>query len=233
MRIFAATLLCASICASPITAEVVTLEPVGDASIFSEFPQNASGADPVLYVGVTQFGDKRRAVLKFDLSGIPASAVIESATITFHVERSRGTLDQHSIHRVVTPWAEGPSLSPDPGAGGMGVAATGGDVTWSQASFPSTQWLTPGGDFLAPASSVAVFGDAGSSATFTGGGLAEDVALFVSDPELHHGWILIGAESGNFNARRLHAREAADPMLRPRLEVTYFMPSISDGWYLY
>ena len=216
--------------------EMVTLEPIADASIFEEFTTNASGKDPVLYVGMTQFGDARRALLKFDLSSIPADAQVKSASLTFHIDRSRGANDLHGLHRATMQWSEGPAVSPDPGAGGMGVSAASGDVTWSHAIFSGQTWSATGGDFETLPSATAAFGAEGTTALLTGAGLVADVQAFIEDSAMNHGWVLLGNEAGNFNARRLTSREAATPSLRPALAITYTISpqqDPTDTWAIY
>lgn len=216
---------------------VLALEPIDDVSIFEDSADNASGVDPVLYVGNTRFGSPRRCLLRFDLSALPANAVVSAVSLTVFIERAQGNPgpETHTLHRVTTAWDEGPTAPPDPGAGGLGTPAVAGDATWNDASFGSVAWTTPGGDYVGTASGNAILGIAGTSSTFSGAGLAADVAAWRAAPATNHGWIMRGDESLNFNARRLHSAEATNAAQRPRLDITFTVPAATatDAWMIY
>lgn len=204
-----------------------------DVSVFSDFTSNASGRDPVLYVGMTQFADKRRAFIKFDLSVMPPGTIIERVQLELSVERARTGPEPHQLHRVTSLWDEGPATAPDSGAGGTGTPAASGDVTWTYANFPLVLWSQPGGEFDPLESAITSFGSAGTTGTFESQGMVGDVQLWVDDPGSNRGWILLGNEAGIHNAKRFHSSEAADPALRPRLKVTFRTPSAAANWQLY
>ncbi len=204
-----------------------------DASIFSDFPSNASGRDPVLYVGMTQFGDVRRALIRFDVSFLPPGTIIERVELELSVERARTGAEPHRLHRMTAGWDEGPATSPDSGAGGTGTPAALGDVTWSHATFPLVTWSVPGGEFDPAESATASFGAAGSTASFESPGLAGDVQLWVDDPGSNRGWMLLGNEAGIHNAKRFYSSEATNAALRPKLRIAFRSPSRATNWELY
>ena len=204
-----------------------------DVSVFEDFAANASGGDPVLYVGVTQFGDLRRAFISFDVSRMPPGTIIEDVELEMSVERARTGAEPHRLHRVTAGWDEGPATSPDSGAGGQGVAAATGDVTWTHASFPLVSWSVPGGEFDPAESALTSVGSAGTMASFGSQGMVGDVQLWVDDPSSNRGWVLVGNEAGIHNAKRFHSSEAVNFALRPRLKVTFRSPSSARNWDLY
>ena len=68
-----------SLAVAPVTAEVVTLSPVQDNSIYSELSGGSNGAGVFLFSGNTGAGDQRRALLQFDVGGLPSGATVTSA----------------------------------------------------------------------------------------------------------------------------------------------------------
>lgn len=232
----AAVCLVAVLLASAAGADTLSLEPIDDVSIFEDAPDNASGVDPVLYVGNTRFASPRRCLLRFDLSALPAGATIVSATLTLTIERAQGNLnpETHTLHRMTSEWVEGPTAPPDPGAGGLGTPAAAGDVTWNDAAFGVTPWTTAGGDFVATPSATTSFGLAGTSPLFDGAGVMADVEAWRAAPATNHGWIVLGDEAVAFNARRLHSGEAANTAQRPKLVIEYSVAATAaDAWMVY
>lgn len=63
-----------------------TLNPLIDTNIVSDSPTNNYGTNAALYVGESNgaSGRVRRSLLKFDLSGIPANAIIDSAVLSLY-----------------------------------------------------------------------------------------------------------------------------------------------------
>ena len=53
--------------------------------------------------------------------------------------------------------------------------------------------------------------------------LVRDVRLWSSAPHRNFGWIVIGEETIPQTAKKIASRESADPLSRPRLQVTYRM----------
>jgi len=220
---------------SPAFGEIVQLQPVKDNSMYENVPDNSNGAGKYLFMGKTG-EDKgipaslRRALLEFDLSAIPANAVIESVQVTFTINKvpSIGaTPDSATLHRLLRDWGEGASNAD--GAEGQGTAAQPGDATWNDAFFNTDSWVEAGGDFAATASASTPFG-VGDPETMTFAStpdLVADVQGWVSAPANNFGWILRGDEVTIQNARRMASRESPnDPV--PVLTVDFSVPSIVD-----
>ena len=97
---------------------------------------------------------RRRAVLAFDLTSIPAGSTVTAARLSLLVTRNPFqslTMHDFSIHRLTSDWGEGTSSVT--GAGGLGTLSTTGDATWAHTSFNTESWTTAGGDFV-PTSSA-------------------------------------------------------------------------------
>lgn len=189
-----------------------------DNSIFQNRTNNTGGSFEYLFAGVTQDASPRRALIRFDLSGIPAGATITSASLRLSVERSRPGIQPYSLHRLTASWGEGATTTTDPG--GLGEPASTGDATWTARHFATSDWITSGGDYLSTASAAAMVDVAPSTATLTGAGLIADIQGMVNGSATNHGWILIGNEAGVHNAKRFYSREGLAGM-RPRLTVDY------------
>jgi hypothetical protein len=199
--------------------DVATLAPSTDNTLFQ--PVNdptSSGSGPDLYVGRTAFNGSRRAVLRFDLSSIPASATINAVTLNVRVTRvpQGGHAEDVSLHRLSADWGEGASAAD----GGDGDPPQAGDATWVHRFFRTTLWSNPGGDFDAGVSATRHLSGLGAY-SFSSAAMVSDVQSWLTTPASNFGWIMIGDETITQTSRRLGSRENPDPSLRPQLLVTY------------
>jgi hypothetical protein len=203
-------------------AEISCVSPSRDATIYggTGFDNTADGAGPHVWTSVTNGGFTRRALLRFELSAVPAGSVVTAVELSLTQSRS---LSSHNVtvHRLTAAWTEGPA---NPGNAGAGAAASAGDVTWLSRSFPGSPWGTPGGDFVAQASAITL-ADAGAGAirvtwpsTPT---LVDDVQRWVNTPAANHGWVLIGDETDGQKGKRFDSRDNGIAANRPCLRVVY------------
>lgn len=113
---------------------ILVLNPISDVSIYAPSATNTTlPAQP--YFGVGQQGAgtlTARALLKFDVSGIPAGAVVNSVLLTLYHESSGvgTTVVQLSVRKLTKSW----------------TAVAANDVTWERNTV-SSAWDLPGGDF--------------------------------------------------------------------------------------
>ena len=198
----------------------VSITPTKDNSIYSELPNN-SNALGFLFVGQNAAGFSRRCLMHFDVAGnVPAGAVVIGATLELNVLQSTAFPPIETFaHRLTQDWGEGTSLPG--GSGGAGTAATTGDATWNNAFHPSTPWTTVGGDFL-PANWSFPLVSLLQMETAPLPGLIADVQDMLDDPANNHGWLFKTAETLPQTARRISARDDANP---PTLNITYLLPS--------
>jgi hypothetical protein len=197
---------------------------VADTTLFEFSPDNNLGGSTLAVgsIGATGRGARARALLRFDVQGIPSNAVIESASLTFRVIQSPFLAQPSSFdaHRFLKTWNEGG------GSGSTGTAAQPGETTWNSQFHSGTAWSQPGSasgvEYIQGASGSADVSDPGVY-TITGAGLAADVQSWVANPGTNHGWILISSGEGTqWTARRLASRE--DAINGPKLEMTYSLP---------
>jgi hypothetical protein len=210
-RASALALTYAMLVATPVFAlDVITLEPVADTVIYFGGDSTAGASNGIgenLSVGQTADGTVRRSLIRFDLSGLAPGSVVHSAQLTLFEPRSRGNYDV-GLHRLLRGWGEGTSNGGS--AGGTGTA-TPGDATWEKARHPDIAWTTPGGDYIAHASAVTFVGFPGTTYSWSSAGMIVDVQRWIDGSEANHGWILIGNETTNQNAKLFGSRESGAP----------------------
>lgn len=231
-RRLAAALLCGaavSVAGAQVPATVV-LVPVADTTLIEE-PTGAlaNGAGERFFVGrvgANAGSTRRRALLRFDLSALPAGAQVSAVSLTISLERSRQAGDLPiTLHRVTQSWTEGPSAS----VVGIGEPAVNGDTTWLHRSRPGLAWTVAGGDYVALASASRIVGATGGPVTWASTpALVADVQAWLAQPAANHGWALVGFEAGGTSAKGFASREALAPADRPQLRIDYIGPVAVD-----
>lgn len=229
----------------PTNPAPITLTAAKDNSMFSEGELSNGTGD--LFAGTSSAGDLRRALLAFDLSGVPANTRISSAILQLRMTNAetagnpaRNTL----VNRVTQLWGEAGSF----GASG-GVAALSADATWVNRLYSATTptpWDNEGGDYFATApvtqsASLSIRSELGYYA-FQGPQMVNDVHGWLVAPATNHGWLIRSDEGANSTTKRFSSRENADASSRPKLVLipaspyqnwlaTYF-PGMLTGQYL-
>ncbi len=192
-----------------------------DNSIYSESNTLSNGSGENLFTGTTQLADKRRSLIHFNLSTIPAGSVINSVSISLYCNKvpQMPVAASIELHKLLKDWGEGTSNASGPE--GLGAAATANDATWSFNLFNTSSWTTPGGDFVATKSASAKVVDIGTIA-MTGTSLVADVQSFINNSAINFGWIVLdSSESTTSSARRYAARGTVNATLRPQITINY------------
>ena len=207
--------------AAPAATHTVMLLPARDNTLYESILGTISnGAGEHLFAGNTQRGEARRALLAFDLGGIPPGAIVLSATLTLTMTKTIAGETPVSLHAATADWGEGDSDAV--GDEGAGALALPGDATWLHGFFDTALWAAPGGDFAAIPSATTAVGGSGAYA-WSSPALAADVAAWLADPASNFGWALLGDETTTATAKRFDSRESAAAQ-RPRLVVMYAEP---------
>lgn len=223
--------LCALTLSPTARAEQRVVLPSADSTIFTQV-QGGSAYDavsdggPNVWVSTTARDVVRRALLRFDLSGIPPGTQVLSAELKLTQLRARA-VHPVAVHKVTSSWQPASSTAGD---FGQGTTANPGDVTWSHRSHPSVSWGQRGGDFVAQASTTLTV-QASSTLTYTWPSTAAfvaDVQDWVNNPAGNHGLILIGDEVSGQSAKRFAGMEFGDPAAVPALVLT-LAPRQDDG----
>lgn len=157
-----------------------------------------------------------RPLIKF-VPGLPAGAQISSTVLTVTLAAAGGTFSSHnnsfSVHRVKRAW-------------------NGSQATWNVYS-TGNNWGTAGCDNTTTDREA---GAIGTSGTFTNGdavGKTYNVSLTGSSwdaLDLGNGWVVIASDEVNSPACfRLASSDHATASYRPKLVITYTVPSGSNG----
>ncbi len=200
--------------------ESVVLPADRDNSLFSELPDNSNGTGELFAGRIANGPGIRRALVRFDLSPLPADALVSSASVKLQVTKVSGTTSGQftfGLHRLTRDWGEGSSSGI-----GQGAVAEAGEATWNDAKFGEEEWTNPGGDFLVPDSASRSVGSLGSY-TWQSEGLAADVRAWLEEPASNFGWILRGDEAVP-SAKVFAPKHAGVPAQRPALTVEYRLP---------
>jgi hypothetical protein len=179
----------------------------------------SNGAGVSMFVGRTNTGLLRRAVLSFDIAGnIPAGSTINSVSLTLQLTQTILPVQTIDMHRLTGDWGEGASNAF--GGGGGGAPSAANDATWIHKFFNSVMWNNVGGDFSTLVSASQTTGDLGAY-TWSSSQLQADVQSMLDSPGTNFGWILIGDEGTNGSADRFGTREHPIEAFRPSLFVTF------------
>lgn len=216
--------------AAPCAADTVSLRPVADATLIqpSDGNQYALGAAYNIYcgrVGVNGGGTLRRALVRFDLSSIPAGSRILSVSYRSYMSQTSSGSHNCALHRMLEPWGEGTSFA----FGGGGTAPEANDATWVHRFWPGNAWSAPGGVFVPSPSAVRAVAGAGSYTWSTTAALVADVQAWVNGPAQNFGWVMVGNESTLETAKRFESRESGDAARHPTITITYSPPTAPPG----
>ena len=219
-RLFACLFVVCIVCQQSASAQSsVTLTPISDNTLYESGGDLSNALGPFLFTGSTLNAGVRRALMRFDLSGIPPGSTVEQVDLTVNVSRSQGGDRAVTLHRLASDWGEGTSNAGNPG--GQGAQQTINDPTWTYAFFNTVLWSTPGGDFVTSPSATVTIGDPGDATWSSTADLVSDVQSWVDNPAENFGWIAIGDESTTQTAKRFGSRDTTDQNVMPRLTVRY------------
>ena len=208
------------------TGTVATLMPMADNTLYESATGDLSnGAGMHLYVGRTNqvSASVRRAVLKFDLSSIPAGSTINAATLMLHMSRTTSAGQGIAVHRLLADWGEGTSNATGGLGEGGGGPATTNDATWVHRFYSTQLWNTPGGDFAAAASATTTVSDIGNY-SWSGAGVTADVQQWLANPAANFGWLVRGNEATGGTSKQFDSRENPTTAFRPTLTVDFRAP---------
>lgn len=226
-----AALVCAASLFAQSQTQTLQLSATQDNTLYQDASGSLSnGAGQFLFVGTSGTGAVRRALLQFDISGIPPKSRVVDVQLDLVASRSTaGVPMPASLHRVTTPWGEGTSIGL--GGEGGGGPATPGDATWTHGILPTTPWVNLGGDFAAEVSSETSMPTLGSFAFPKTIRLIADVQDWLDGRLPNHGWIVRGDETVLGTARRIDSRQNTSPSgVVPRLTVTFAAPGFAPSF---
>lgn len=122
-----------------VTVQQGTSGAVEDATIWQSASDWNDGAGVTLSSGSSASGGVRQALLRADLSGVPAGANLLSATLSVF-QQYKAAPSTVSVHQVTSPWAAG-AVTWDSFAGGYDPAPIGSFVASGSGGFRSVDVL--------------------------------------------------------------------------------------------
>jgi hypothetical protein len=197
-----------------------------DVHIFADKPGWNTGNEPLLETtGNGGLSDAKHTLIRFDLSSIPSSTRIDSASFSlyFDARRTQQTGDKTlSIYKLNRPWAEGTGNDP----GGLdGRPAIPGETNWQYAMFDSQAWAVPGANGIPidrsglPVDSV-VLTSIQDVQTWHNWNITELCQFWISHPDSNFGMVV--RETNVSSARGIldfASSENPDPIIRHLLFV--------------
>jgi hypothetical protein len=198
----------------------------------------SNGAGDYFFAGKTGNGSIRRALVQFDISTIPAGAVIDSVKLTLHMSRTQpGNDELLELHRVLSDWGEGSSDATENEGGG--ASSTTGDATWIHTFFDTQFWINSGGDFESTVSASQSVGDIAYYSWGSTAQMVSDVQDWLDNPSNNFGWVILGNETTNSTAKRFDSKDNSSnqPLLTvyytPPTSVSNHDPKLIQGWQLF
>jgi RHS repeat-associated protein len=176
---------------------------------------NVYDGDPYVSPGnnSSYYGDTRGLVKFGNLSGIPAGAQVVDAQLRMwntYLYPGTDTDEWVDVYRVTRAWNET-------------------SATWTRAN-ATTSWTTPGGDFAAGA--LSGFNGFTNDPEWEAWDVKSAVNTWLAAPSSNHGLLLRQRNEASSTARAmLLASEAAEPLLRPTLQVTYLEPTAASTYH--
>ncbi|MEM9847267.1 MAG: DNRLRE domain-containing protein, partial [Bacteroidota bacterium] len=217
------TILGLHLCLTAQIQTTISFEPSKDNTLYESADGSLSnGSGNHIFAGKTGIGTVRRAVLKFDLSSIPANASIDRVSLEMNVSKSAGAVTDVQLIALRQDWGEGSSDADGPE--GMGTTAESGDATWLHRVYPNQRWTNAGGDFMPIATATTTISGTGK-ATWNDPFMTMDVQAWIEAPAENFGWLVQGDESNTTTANRFDSRESANP---PVLRITYTVGNDDD-----
>jgi hypothetical protein len=204
----------------------VNLPSLKDNTLYEDdFGTLSNGAGQHMFVGTTNRGLLRRALIAFDIAGnIPAGATIQSVVLTLNMSQTNAPAMDIDLRAATQDWGEGTSIALE-GGEGQGATATSGDATWIHTFWDTQFWNAQGGDYVSTPSATTTVGFTGAYA-WSGAGMMSDVQGWLDQPSTNFGWVLVAPNSEHVMgyAKRFDTKENLDPTLQPVLSVTYTPP---------
>lgn len=188
----------------------------GDTIIESNDPTFNYGVSESLRAGING-AIIARSLLRFDLSTLPAGAVVSSAILTLRcVGQDSATPRAIAVTRGLTQWYEGSRNG--------AVPAENGSTYNQRNDFFNVNWggSIAGGqsgvDYVAsPSGGSVVIGTVGIDYSWT---VTADVQLWASGT-INNGWWLLGGTVDTDSRKHFSSLDASTPSQRPKLVITY------------
>ncbi|MBM4362653.1 MAG: DNRLRE domain-containing protein, partial [Deltaproteobacteria bacterium] len=120
-------------------ADVITIPASRDTTLYEQSGAKSNGAGEYLFAGINNRGERRRALVAFDVAmRLPPGTVVTAAELRLFQSRGQQGAVTVSLHRVRAGWSEGTSDAA--GNEGQGSPASILDATWSNRVWNTVPW---------------------------------------------------------------------------------------------
>jgi len=182
-------------------------QPTANVNVYDGDPYVSPGNNSSLY------GDTRGVVKFANLTGVPTGAqVVDAQLEMWNTYLYPGTVTDGKVdvHRLTRGFDET-------------------TATWTKAN-STTNWTTPGGDYDPTAESY--FDGFTNDPEWESWTVTNTVKSWLASPSSNYGFLLkLRDEAVSTQRAMLLSSEAAEPMLRPTLQVTYLEPTAESTYY--
>jgi len=172
-----------------------------DTFIQEDQPTNVFGTDKELRLKQTT-GKNRNALVRFDLSAVPGTAIITSATLELSQKAAGSGAGNVEVHRVTAPWLEQ-------------------EASWNNAAV-GLPWANSGGDYDPAVVDTAAV--AAGTDTLVRWDVTTTVAAWVDGSLPNHGLLL----TPGAGVTDIKFRSSDETSSRPRLRLTWGCPCSVD-----
>jgi plastocyanin len=196
----------------------VSFSPNRDNTMYEDpTGQLSNGQGIYFFDGKTSGNLIRRGLVAFDLTSLPANAIVTNASLAMFLSMNQGGSQAVTLTKASQDWGEGASNAGDPG--GNGTQAAAGDATWLHTFYNLGFWANPGGDFAPTISASATVSTDNTTYNWSGSGVIADVQTWLSNPMGNFGWVIRGNEVDSGRTQRFNSgNNGTNP---PQLTVTY------------
>jgi hypothetical protein len=213
--------------ASSASAAMISIFPSKDNTLYEYDPaegDHSNGAGFHFFAGENGEGELRRGVLAFNIAGaIPAGSTITGVSLTMNMSMTPADAETVELHKLLADWGEGTSHAPM--GEGDGAPATPNDATWRHRFFDAIFWTAEGGDFSATVSASQSVVGVGQY-TWNSTQMIADVQLWLDNPSVNFGWLVLGDETAAATTKRFDSRESASP---PILTIEFISPRVAPS----
>ncbi len=158
------------------------------------------------YIGVSNTNFQERAVLEFNLSDIPANAIITSAQLELYYYDGGGSSTGHiEIHRLTQNWTE-----------------TG--VTWNNYD-GSASWTSAGGDYDTRVEDTVSISDVYGWYEWN---ITDLLEKWYNGTYTNYGAIL--TKEGNKNSKNFYSSDYSNSDYHPKLTINYTIINATNDW---
>ncbi|MFN8498612.1 MAG: SdrD B-like domain-containing protein [Anaerolineae bacterium] len=202
----------AALCPVPFTAPLLA-----DTWIDKDKKNNNNGGNALLFTRPADANHLKYTLLKFDVSGIPAGATINTATLQLTTQTARASNHFDQVHELLTPWTQGTANNQACNAGnGNGATWNAANCTgsWAAGAFSSADYA-PGvlGTIIPKANNKPATAN-----------IAAAVNDWVNNNVANNGIVLVstGKDAGD---AKYYSGQASNASYRPTLTGTYLVPT--------